>query len=67
MRETWLLYGATGYTGRRIARNAVEKGAKPVLAGRREAVHRALTTQIFEGSTRVSAQRAMTHCSHAPT
>ena len=46
MRETWLLYGATGYTGRRIARNAVEKGAKPVLAGRRESELRPLAEEL---------------------
>lgn len=31
---TWLLYGATGYTGRLIARRAVALGMRPVLAGR---------------------------------
>lgn len=31
---TWLLYGATGYTGRLIARRAAERGLRPVLAGR---------------------------------
>ena len=31
---TWLLYGATGYTGRLIARRAVDLGLRPVLAGR---------------------------------
>lgn len=30
----WLLYGATGYTGRRIAEEAVALGLRPVLAGR---------------------------------
>ena len=30
----WLLYGATGYTGRLIAEEAVRRGHKPVLAGR---------------------------------
>jgi saccharopine dehydrogenase (NAD+, L-lysine-forming) len=34
---TWLLYGATGYTGRLIARRAVERGQRPVLAGRNAA------------------------------
>ncbi len=34
---TWLLYGATGYTGRLIARRAVERGMRPVLAGRNAA------------------------------
>lgn len=31
---TFLLYGANGYTGRRIAREAVVRGMCPVLAGR---------------------------------
>jgi short subunit dehydrogenase-like uncharacterized protein len=30
----WLIYGANGYTGRLIARQAVERGLRPVLAGR---------------------------------
>ncbi|MCU0623244.1 MAG: NAD(P)H-binding protein [Gemmatimonadaceae bacterium] len=30
----WLLYGATGYTGTLIAREAVRRGLRPVLAGR---------------------------------
>ncbi|HEX7708231.1 MAG TPA: saccharopine dehydrogenase NADP-binding domain-containing protein [Thermoanaerobaculia bacterium] len=35
----WLIYGATGYTGELIAREAVRRGHKPVLAGRnREAI-----------------------------
>lgn len=31
---TWLLYGAYGYTGRLVARRAVEEGLRPILAGR---------------------------------
>ncbi|MFI8186070.1 saccharopine dehydrogenase family protein [Actinacidiphila glaucinigra] len=31
---TWLLYGATGYTGRLVAQEAVARGERPVLAGR---------------------------------
>ena len=39
-----MIYGANGYTGRLIARHAVERGLKPVLAGRnREAVSRLAT------------------------
>ncbi|HBO43373.1 MAG TPA: hypothetical protein DD670_05465 [Planctomycetaceae bacterium] len=30
----WLLYGANGYTGRRIAEEAVRRGRPPVVAGR---------------------------------
>jgi short subunit dehydrogenase-like uncharacterized protein len=37
----WLIYGATGYTGELIAREAVLRGQRPVLAGRNsEAVER---------------------------
>jgi short subunit dehydrogenase-like uncharacterized protein len=31
----WIIYGANGYTGELIAREAVHRGLKPVLAGRR--------------------------------
>jgi short subunit dehydrogenase-like uncharacterized protein len=31
----WMIYGANGYTGRLIAREAVERGMTPMLAGRR--------------------------------
>jgi short subunit dehydrogenase-like uncharacterized protein len=34
MNKTWLLYGAYGYTGRLIAQQALDRGHKPVLAGR---------------------------------
>ena len=32
--SSWLLYGANGYTGELIAREAVARGMRPVLAGR---------------------------------
>ncbi|MCA9269835.1 MAG: saccharopine dehydrogenase NADP-binding domain-containing protein, partial [Planctomycetales bacterium] len=31
---TWMLYGAYGYTGRLIAREAAARGMRPTLAGR---------------------------------
>jgi short subunit dehydrogenase-like uncharacterized protein len=34
MPDSWLLYGANGYTGELIARRAVAAGERPVLAGR---------------------------------
>jgi short subunit dehydrogenase-like uncharacterized protein len=30
----WMIYGANGYTGRRIAEEAVARGGRPILAGR---------------------------------
>jgi short subunit dehydrogenase-like uncharacterized protein len=32
--QPWLIYGATGYTGRMIAQQAARQGLRPVLAGR---------------------------------
>lgn len=32
--QPWLIYGANGYTGELIAREAVERGMRPILAGR---------------------------------
>ncbi len=32
--SSWLIYGANGYTGELIAREAVRRGMKPILAGR---------------------------------
>jgi short subunit dehydrogenase-like uncharacterized protein len=37
MTAAFLLYGATGYTGGLIARKAVERGLRPILAGRSRA------------------------------
>ena len=34
MPKPWMIYGANGYTGELIAREAVSHGLKPVLAGR---------------------------------
>ncbi|MFN5225249.1 MAG: saccharopine dehydrogenase family protein [Bacteroidota bacterium] len=42
--NTFLLYGANGYTARLMIRLAAEHGLKPVLAGRNEAVIRQLAT-----------------------
>ena len=41
MSSNWMIYGATGYTGIRIAREAAKRGLTPVIAGRsREKVER---------------------------
>jgi short subunit dehydrogenase-like uncharacterized protein len=34
MNQNWMIYGANGYTGRLMAFEAVNRGLKPVLAGR---------------------------------
>ena len=33
-KDNWLIYGATGVTGKLLAESAVRKGLKPVLGGR---------------------------------
>jgi len=43
---SWILYGANGYTGRLVAREAVRRGLRPVLAGRNEAAVRALADEL---------------------
>lgn len=35
--DNWIIYGATGYTGRLITEEAVKKGLRPTLAGRNAA------------------------------
>ncbi|MGO8946705.1 MAG: NAD(P)H-binding protein [Ktedonobacterales bacterium] len=32
--STWMLYGASGFTGRMIAEEAIRRGHEPILAGR---------------------------------
>lgn len=42
MKSSFLIYGANGYTGELIVRFAVERGLRPIIAGRNEAAIRAL-------------------------
>lgn len=46
MPSAWLLYGAYGYTGRLIADEAVARGERPILAGRREGPLRAMAEAL---------------------
>lgn len=43
---SWMLYGAYGYSGRLIARQAVERGMRPILGGRREGPLRQLAESL---------------------
>lgn len=43
---TWMIYGANGYTGRLTAEEAVRRGLKPVLAGRKEDALAALANEL---------------------
>jgi short subunit dehydrogenase-like uncharacterized protein len=42
----WMVYGANGYTGERVAKLAVQRGELPVLAGRSEAKIAPLAAQL---------------------
>lgn len=44
--QKWMLYGASGYTGRLIARQAVSRGLRPLLAGRDAAKIKPLAAEL---------------------
>ncbi|WP_375038278.1 saccharopine dehydrogenase family protein [Acinetobacter sp. RW6] len=44
--SNWIIYGANGYTGELIAREAVRQGLKPTLAGRNKAKVEALAQEL---------------------
>lgn len=43
---TWMIYGANGFTGELCAREAVRRGLRPVLAGRRQPPVEALAREL---------------------
>lgn len=47
--SNWIIYGANGYTGELIAREAVRQGLKPTLAGRNKAKVEALAQELGLG------------------
>lgn len=49
MHPSWMIYGAYGYSGELIAREAVACGMTPVLAGRNESKLRALANELGLG------------------
>lgn len=42
----WMIYGANGYTGEMIAREAAKRGMRPILAGRNETAVTALANNL---------------------
>ncbi len=42
----WMIYGANGYTGKLMAREAVRRGLNPILAGRNEGAVSALAAEL---------------------
>lgn len=47
--SNWIIYGANGYTGELIAREAVRQGLKPTLAGRNKAKVEAFAQELGLG------------------
>jgi short subunit dehydrogenase-like uncharacterized protein len=64
-KSAWMIYGANGYTGRLVAREAKHKRLKPVLAGRSEAPIKALANELrlpwraFDLDDRAATRRAL--------
>jgi len=50
MPKPWMLYGANGYTGELIAREAVSRGLKPVLA---HFIHEVVREELMGGDEAV--------------
>src|SRR5271170_2808124 len=44
--QSWMIYGAAGYTGTLIARHAHERGHRPLLAGRNATAITALAEHL---------------------
>ena len=65
----WMIYGAAGYTGALIAREAVKRGERPILAGRSAekleplATELGLETRVFDVSAPdLSGVELVLHC-----
>jgi saccharopine dehydrogenase (NAD+, L-lysine-forming) len=66
---SWMIYGANGYTGELIAREAVRRGQRPILAGRSAAPVQALANElglpwrVFDlARPELEGIRAVLHC-----
>src|SRR4051812_7463766 len=65
--QPWLLYGATGYTGELIAREAVRRGMRPILAGRSKdkvqklAAELSCPSAVFDLNDHTSLVRTLNH------
>jgi short subunit dehydrogenase-like uncharacterized protein len=45
MKKKWMIYGANGYTGKLIAKQARQRGLKPILAGRNHKIIESLAAE----------------------
>lgn len=72
--NNWMIYGANGYTGELIAREAVRRGLKPMLAGRNQQKIAALAQELqleakvfdlehtAEAAKQIQGNRLVIHC-----
>jgi short subunit dehydrogenase-like uncharacterized protein len=65
--RTWMIYGATGYTGRLVTELAVTSGLRPILAGRSEAVesvaaHHGLPSRVVDLRDPTTLREAVADC-----
>jgi short subunit dehydrogenase-like uncharacterized protein len=65
MPKPWMIYGANGYTGELIAREAASRGLKPVLAGRtgakveQVAANLSLQARVFDLANAAATSRSV--------
>ena len=60
--RTWMIYGATGYSGRLVTDLAIARGLRPILAGRSQAVEslaarHGLPSRVFDETEKKGAGR----------
>jgi len=67
MNKTWMIYGATGYTGRLIVAEAHKRGLTPIIAGRNDNKLNAMAQEFnldyrcFDLSSRVVIAKELEH------
>jgi short subunit dehydrogenase-like uncharacterized protein len=65
MKKKWMIYGANGYTGRLISKQAKQQGMKPILAGRNTETIEALAAEtgfdslVFDLDDRAAVNKAL--------
>jgi len=65
MKHNWMIYGANGYTGRLIVKEAKKRGMKPILAGRNKAAldevcaETGFTPRVFDLENTDSVKKAI--------
>ena len=66
-RKDWIIYGAYGYTGELVVREAIAQGRRPILAGRTEAKLKPLADKYGLPMRAFSINEAVEHIGGAGT